>query len=502
MRSPRATSRRFCARRTRRAAALAWATLTLTALVASLGPRAHAQDPLERRIVRSSFPQPSDRSSRVFIETEVSPTDPYVQAATRVTVRVYSARVLYHADLDLPGTADVLVRQVGTDVRGSARRNGRSYQIFSREYLAFPQHSGKLGLPGAELSAQVLSSAGRPGLFYGPGGPSTSPYGYGAMVAVEPLQLRGDPIALAVRARPAGAVSSYWMPARQVVLTSHWRPAQPAHVGDAFTLDLTVQADGLTAEQLPDLSTLLAVPPGIKAYPDEPKLETSTEGDTLIGSREQSIALIADQPGHFVLPALHVRWWDTAHDLSQQVAVPERTIVVLPSEAAPAGEARETTRASGAASSEGSFSRGDLWLWVSLALGLAWIATLGGWYASAQRRRPRPSPPAAVTAPSAGASHARAAFLEACRENDPRAARRYLLAWVEAERPASPPGGLNGLARQLGDPDVERLLRELDRACYAGGAWRGEALARALSALPASVRRSGDRKSQLAPLYR
>ncbi len=442
-------------------------------------------------------------SPRVFVETEVNPTNPYVQAAARVTVRVYSARALYHADLDLPASTDVLVRQVGSDLRGSVKRSGRSYDVFTRQYLVFPQRSGRLGLPGAVLTAQVLSSAGRPDLFYGPGGPSTSPYGYGAMLSVRPIQLHGDPIALAVRPRPTGAVSSYWMPARQVMLTSQWRPALQAHVGDAFTLDLTVQADGLTAEQLPDLSTLVALPPGLKAYPDEPKLDTSSQDDTLIGRREQSIALIADEPGRFTLPALQVRWWNTTDDAPQQVTVPARTIVILPSEgAAAAAAARRSAPASSAIATPDRVNHGDPWLWGSLALGLVWIATLGGWYTSVRSRRPRPPPPQPPTTPSVGASQARAAFLKACRESDPRATRRHLLAWVDAERPASAPAGLHGLARQIGQPDIERLLRELDRACYAGGIWRGDELASALSALPTFASRAAGPKSQLAPLYR
>ncbi len=460
----------------------------LDLLAAPLGPPAQA--------AAASTP-------RVFIETEVNPTNPYVQAAARVTVRVYSARALYHADLDLPASTDVLVRQVGADLRGSVKRNGRSYDVFTRQYLVFAQRSGKLGLPGAVLTAQVLSSAGHPDLFYGPGGPSTSPYGYGAMLAVQPIQLRGDPIALAVRPRPAGAVSSYWMPARQVVLSSEWHPALQAHVGDAFTLDLTVQADGLTAEQLPDLSTLVALPPGFKAYPDEPKLDTSSQDDTLIGRREQSIALIANEPGRFTLPALQLRWWNTTDDVSQQVTVPARTIVILPSEgAAPVAAARRAAPASGAVAAPGRLGGGNPWLWASLAFGLAWVATLGGWFASVRRKRPRPPSPAEpVAIPSIGASQARSAFLKACGENDPRAARRHLLAWVDAEWPDSSPAGLNGLARRIGQPQIETLLRELDRACYAGGTWRGDGLAHALSELPALASRATGRGSQLAPLY-
>jgi hypothetical protein len=445
---------------------------------------------------------------RVFIETDVSSRSPYVQAATRVIVRVYSARALYHPDLDLPATGDVLVRQIGNDDHSTVERGGRSYDVLTRQYLVFPQRSGKLTMPAAQLSAQVLTSNGRPDPYRGtPGGGAISPYGYGALsIAVEPLQLKGDAISLDVRARPAGAVGSYWMPARQVTLTTAWQPQSlQAHAGDALTLDVTEQADGLTAEQLPDVTTLLDLPAGLKVYPEEPKLDNLSEGDTVIGRRQQSIALIADRPGKYTMPSLHLRWWDTTHDAAQEIVVPPRTLAIGAAPALPA-----VTAARGLVGGDnvlGASAARDPWRSATLALGAAWLLTLAGWYV-ARRRPPAPAPKAADEPfSSPGASRARAAFLEACGRHDARAARRHLIAWSAAEWKRAPPTGLNGLARRIGDEEITRLLRELDRACFAGGAWRGDALALAFDRWPAhraattSPAPTAPRKTPLAPLY-
>jgi hypothetical protein len=445
----------------------------------------------------------------VFIETDVSSRSPYVQAATRVIVRVYSARALYHPDLDLPATADVLVRQIGNDDHSSVERGGRSYDVLTRQYLVFPQRSGKLTLPAAQLSAQVLTSSGRPDPYRGtPGGQGAiSPYGYGALsIAVEPLQLRGDAIALDVRARPASAVGSYWMPARQVTLTSAWQPPSlQAHAGDALTLDVTEQADGLTAEQLPDVTTLLEMPAGLKVYPEEPKLDNLSEGDTVVGRRQQSIALIADRPGRYTMPALHLRWWDTTHDAAQEIVLPPRTLAIGAAPAAPAASAARGL--AGADNVLGASAARDPWRSATIAFGAAWLLTLAGWYV-ARRRPPAPAPKAAdEPSSSPGASRARTAFLEACGRNDARAARRHLIAWSAAEWKRSPPAGLNGLARRIGDEEIGRLLRELDRACFAGAAWRGDALALAFDRWPTHRTEPGflavakPRKTPLAPLY-
>ena len=99
------------------------------------------------------------------------------------------------------------------------------------------------------------------------------------------------------------------------------------------------------------------------------------------------------------------------------------------------------------------------------------------------------------------AGAARKAFHQACRDHAAPVARRHLLAWAGTHWPQDPPAGLHALARRLDDPRLPVLLRDLDRACYAGGEWRGEALAAALTALPTAAGRADAKASRLAALY-
>ena len=90
---------------------------------------------------------------------------------------------------------------------------------------------------------------------------------------------------------------------------------------------------------------------------------------------------------------------------------------------------------------------------------------------------------------------------EACRSNQPLTARRALLDWAAARWPQHPPRGLNALAQATGDTTLTALLRELDRACYAGGEWNGEALAEALKKVGTARKKADRSKSPLAELY-
>lgn len=456
----------------------------------------------------------------VFMETSVSPERPYVQAAVQLTVQLFTAETLYHADLDLPENGDVVAKRVGSDENSQAERDGRTYQVVTRHYLLFPLHSGKLSLPGPVLDAELAVSQRRRqyatdpfggGFFYGP-----------FFRTIRPVRLSANPIALTVRARPANAVGSYWLPARNVTLTAAWDPAKlTARAGDPVTLDLTMDATGLTSAQLPDLATLLSLPAGLKGYPDQPKLDDSTQGGELVGSRDQTIALIASTPGHYTIPTLTVSWWDTQTNQPRVATLAGRTLTILPAPAsapataaaapASASAARQTAppvasqhpSAPAAAPPAPATHTPSEWEWISIGLAVVWLATIAGWLWSRRSRTARmtaSAPRQSAPALSFDPSKERAGFRAACEANDAHAARAHLLAWATALWGSTPPGA-GAIAAKIGDAAVAELLRDLDRACYAGGPWQGRPLAAALTDLPAPAVKSARGRDGLAPLY-
>lgn len=464
-------------------------------------------------------------AANVFMETSASPKQPYVQAAVHLTVRLYIAEPLYRATLDLPESSDFVVKRLGSDESSEAERNGRNYQVVTRQYLLFPLHSGNLTLPGPVLDAEVAVREPASALVRDPfggffGGPS-----FGGLQTVRPLSLHGSPIVLSVRPRPASAVGSYWLPGREVTLSAAWNPAKlSAQTGDPVTLDLDLQATGLTAAQLPDLSSLLSLPGGLKAYPDQAKLDDSTRNGEWVGSRDQTIALIADSPGHYTIPALAVKWWDTQADQPRTATLPARTLTILPAPGstvttapasvpvppAPAAQPPPAATASQHAPPPPGARRPtparspSAWEWASIGLAVVWLSTLGAWLWSRRSRAgPRPMPTHTSPGPRLlrpDAAKERAAFRAACQADDPQAARAHLLAWMAALWGA-PPAGINAVATRIGDAAIAELLRDLDRACYAGGPWQGNPLAAALTELPPFPGKAAPQRDGLAPLY-
>ncbi|MDA8127954.1 MAG: BatD family protein [Betaproteobacteria bacterium] len=453
---------------------------------------------------------PASGTQHVFLTTTLDQKQPYVQAAVTLTVRLYTDEPLYQASLELQPSNAVLVQQLGQDSQTSATRNGRSYRMIERKYLLFPQRSGRLRLDGPVLNAEVEDARGGndpfgANAFFGSVF-GRNPFG-GMMGATRPLRVRADPLVLDVRPRPASGTGHDWLPAQKVTLAETWQPdSGPIHVGDPVTRHLHLEALGLTASQLPDLSVLMPLPDGLRAYPDQAKLNTGVQGDGVVGTRDQDIALIASRSGRYRIPPLHLSWWDTRRNLQREVDLPARTLTVLPgsggvaASTAPPSQAAGTplppAESAGRASGRPAAPESPLWRWLSLGLGMLWLGTLAAWWASRRRRAPasaKPVPAAAANAPSAAG--ARKAFREACYANDPRAARRTLLDWARATWPHDPPLGLQALADRLGAAGPEPLLKELDRVCYAGGAWQGKALADAL----ASLAEDGKNRSRPAP---
>jgi BatD DUF11 like domain len=465
----------------------------------------------------------------VFIETAVESRQPYVQAADKMTVRIYSSVPLRQAVLDLPSTNDVVVEQVGADRHDVEVKDGQRYQVVERHYEVFPQHSGQLTLPVPVLDGQIpVRDHADPlaGRFRGIFGDSIL---NNMLTSFKPIRVHGDALTLSVSPRP-GDAGDVWLPAHNVNLRADWQPTDPAaKVGDPVTWHLHLEAQGLTAAQLPDLNALLKLPPGLKAYPDQPKLDNDTHGDTVVGTRDQSVALIADQPGQYAVPSFTLHWWDVDAKQAREITVPGRTLTIADAGAPTSVQsAPDTSRPADAApgpltaqNPDGSPSSGasksaagedasrppatrDAWRWVSTVLGLLWVGTLLAWYLNARRRMTtRAAGPASAQErdSSVSVAQARRAFHEACKRDDARAARANLIRWLHIARPATTGSGLRSLFTAASDARLTTLLVDLDRACFGGGAWSGASLLEALPDLPTARARAPQRAPALASLY-
>jgi hypothetical protein len=467
---------------------------------------------LELEVLPASQAAQVGEALPVLVETEVDRSDPYVQAQVVYTVRVLYRVPLRQARLDDPSAAGAIIERLGDDRRSETYRDGQRYQVIERRYAIFPQQSGPLAIQPPVLGASIPESngprAGQRGRWPGIADEFERLLGRdpfadlgGLLERTRPVRVRGPALTLDVRPRPAGAALP-WLPAESLVLSETWSP-EPSElrVGEPATRTIAITAQGLTAAQLPDLAPV--VPHGVRSYPDKPRSESRAEDDDIVSMKVIKHALVPSREGTLTLPEVRLAWWDTKADRERVAVLPERVVQVRPAQAgspaatspseepAPAaaipqpetgGQGADPAAPSAsphATIADGAPEAGaaGYWPWLSLAFGLAWIATLLLWQREHRRlasSAPRPRP--VQHDQTLSFDRARSEVQRACATGDPRAARQALLAWGKACWPSRPPQGLPDLSGRLTGPAAETVA-ELDRhlygACESSGGWDG-----------------------------
>jgi len=473
--------------------------------------------PLQLEVLPAAASQPGAMAAGqpVVLETEADPQQPYVQGEVSYRVRILSRVPLREASLSEPRAGDAIIERLGDDSRYTTQRNGESYQVIERRYVIFPQHSGTLNIEGPVLRAAVpvqgSSRQALGGRF--PGGDAFrdiekflghNPFaGFPAMGSLfeetRPVQMRGRNVTLEVQPRPAGSQGP-WLPAKNLTLSETWSPDPPVfRVGEPVTRSVEVVAEGLSAAQLPELTT--PVPAGVKSYPDQPQSETRPQGDHLVATRTMKAALIPTASGTLTLPELQVPWWDTETQQPRVATLPARTIEVLPAgpgansrppsaaaaepapSAAPAhpnhSASTSAAVAGGTEIQQANWHGSPYWRWLAglatagwLVTGILWLRARSGKHVDSSKLRA-----AARTAPARQQlAQSTRQLKSACLSDDPKAARAALLDWAGARWPDSRPRGLSQLAERLANAQARAELITLDRLLYDAGdgqAWDG-----------------------------
>lgn len=414
----------------------------------------------------------------IFIDASLDHESVYVQAQAMLTLRIYHSVSLYDdsslTPLDIPNAR---VEQLGDLRTYETDVNGVRHGVIELRYAIFPQQSGELTIPSQVFSATpALRSSAQD---YNPFGPRP-----GRLTRV-----RSPQIPLQVKAKPAAwPANAPWLPARTLTLSEAWSPEPTAtlSIGDSLTRNIMLRAEGLSSAQLPPLAVQDVT--GLRRYPDQPQLRNQTNDKGLIGSREESEALVASQSGQIALPAVQLYWWNTETDSLQTASLPARNLQVahdpsLEAEA-PVGQAGTTQPDEAAA----------LWPWqlACLLLSLSTLLGFGLWWRA--RRQPAILP-TAQTGPSPRT------LLDdikrACQANDSQASRQAIDAWARQQ-----PETLADMAERF--QPLSEALDGLNGALYSesGHQWQGESLWKAIRSLPPlEAAAKPQENSPLPPLY-
>jgi len=315
--------------------------------------------------------------AKIFLESSLDKTSGWVQSQFIFTVRLLRTVNITSASLSDPETsdADAIIQKIGDDSQYQTTRNGIRYEVIERRYAVFPQRSGQLKINPITFEGRVNSSQART-IFDQ------------FRMSGQLKRLRSKAVSATIKPAPKNINLQDWLPASQLKLIEEWSDdISSLKAGEPVTRTITIVADGLSSEQLPDL--IFSEVKGIKQYPDKAVTENRTDSNGtskgIIGIKQVKIALIPSAAGSYTLPEIKLQWWNTKTNKAEIARIVEtvisatgtaaNTVINTPNaNTTTTIEPSATTLAQPQAATQ--TTEPPYWKWLSYALATAWLITL------------------------------------------------------------------------------------------------------------------------------
>jgi hypothetical protein len=377
-----------------------------------------------------------------------------------------------------PELQDVVIERLGEDVTFQTRRGGRLYQVTERRFALFPQKSGLVTIEPTVFQGQVLDNRNS-------GRRSNDPFDrFFQNQRTKRVRVKSEKVEISVEPQPADAKGKVWLPAKRLILTESWSPEKPEFkVGEPVTRTLRIEAQGLTAAQLPELK--LSETEGLKQYADQPKVETVLQNGTLVGVREEKFAIVPTHSGELTIPEMRLYWWNTEMNQEEMISIPSKVIEVTASAASQVPSNIGTLDTEPKAVETPMITKevvktvveSGYWPKIAVAAIIAWLLTLMGWMLYWRNHRSKPDLPKSESQETNKVSLSAASkrVKQACERNDALAAKQALILWAQAAWPETSSPSLSFLALKLDDSTLNQSLKELNEVLYASEnrSWNG-----------------------------
>ncbi|RUO25234.1 hypothetical protein CWE09_00380 [Aliidiomarina minuta] len=446
-------------------------------------------------------PSAADTGSRgpVFLTAEVDTASPYIQQQIRYKVSLHIAHQLESGSISPPSLDNSDIQQVGQDQESQQIIDGQRYRVITRNYIVTPRRSGSFVLEGSRFDGQVREQ--QPRSFTGFSRPQS-------------VTVLAPDIELEVAPQPSG-YEGRWLPSRQVAIEDEWEEDKQLTLGEPVTRRITITAQGVHDEQLPDISP--DYPAQLRYYPERTERESYSAQGERIAQASFRGAIIATEEGNFTLPAIEVNWWNTETGEQETARIPERQVeVVAPpggvpspramdietfsSDAAPLDQEEQPTNTTPANQPQ------HWWSPAASLFAALWFITLLCciWLYLRQRTSAAAKPEKAGSGQVPAPSRKPLQRLKlACKQNNARDARKALLNWANSRHPENQLNNLDSLARQLQDTELNHQIHILQQCLYNGRElnWeQGDKLWQSIQRLHHQSKRQSD-DAKLPPLY-
>ncbi|MDX8376423.1 MAG: BatD family protein [Mariprofundales bacterium] len=459
-------------------------------IIPALGTTGTSSSPLQIRVLPANAATPTANANQqdIMLEVFASTKKTWVQAQILLTVRLLHKNqiALRNASLTEPKHDLLVVKKLGEDKRYAIQRSGIAYQVIERRYALLAQQSGMITLPALRFEGLIAHNANR----------GFDPFGQ-LSNAGQIKRVQSQAIPIEVQAKPT-TWKSLWLPASNIIIREQWPTANPEfRVGEPVTRTLEIIAHGLTAAQLPDLMGEL--PDSLRQYPDKAELHDGANTNGLVSQRKQAVAIVPEQQGSFMLPAISLPWWNTATAKVETATLAARMINVLPALTSqitnqkakqsqqsqqsiatqqeldnhltqPKTQTQTQTNAVNKSDSINNITSLPAWFWPALVvlLIIGWIGTIVAYYKRSTREVNQQQQLAAA-AKQESLRKISQRIKTACNKNNASNCREALLVWSATRWKHAPPLGLTDLANACDNIQCDALAnaaRELNNYLY------------------------------------
>lgn len=438
-------------------------------------------------------PQRDNGSDHIAIEVEASPESAYVQQQIIYTIRLLlNTNISSNSMLSPPGLkgAKASIQQLGKDTQYTTQRQGSNWQVIERRYAVTPLSSGVLDFEPAHFEGQLIQQQQRPQQY--------DPF-FNMFNSIRgPVKhLFSDPLSVEIKPRPDDFSGKLWLPASNLKIQGQWSiPHDELETGEPATLTITVEADGLTAEQLPVPE--IVFPTGLKSYDDQPERRDDATKNGIRGVMLKKVAVVPTKAGSYSIPALEIPWWNINTDKMEIARLDAINIKASGADVSadvspPKSETPEDVQSSSPAQTETTAAAQTTGWWKTAAMlfALLWILTIAAllWYFKRRKHKPRRATNGSGRKPLLDSLEEATKYgrlrsrkvVQAARSNDMQAARGALLKWGEAVFPEVQIHSLSSLVTQL-DGALATEVEKLNLSLYSidPEEWSGSELAESI----------------------
>jgi len=444
--------------------------------------------PIVLNVVEQSEIAKENLQQDIFITSELSSNEVYVQQLVTLTLKLHFSVELKSGSLTEPNLVGADIEKIGQDKQNDSIINGKRYRVIEQTYAITPQQSGEFTLAAPVFSGDIMTAAKRRSSFL-------------SFAQTKPVSVRGEKMPLTVKASPVNYPNQdAWLPSELLTLHQEWQNnAGIFKVGEPITRTITLTAAGLAKTQLPKIK--MPSTKGLKIYPDQAQLHSNLSKDRLVSQKVQNFALVPSHAGEFTLPEISITWFNIITNRIQHATLAAQTITVEAGESAVISQREATldidkfqpTQAEimPAMPTTKIMSKESNLTWLFLAL---WLITASAWLFHIYTLKRH-----AKTVPSHNHSQQNhnlhsnyyLTLLAACKKNNASQALSLILPWLN-QIMTDKSTEISTIAQaeiQVNEQNFSTALNDLQQHLYGKSAitgapsWQGDALLSVIQAL-------------------